>query len=63
MGPESPNGRSGHAVVSVGASVFLFGGYSYLDSKLNDESSRSFHVLDTGTSMIIFSWMSPHSPD
>lgn len=46
MGP-SPSGRSGHAMASSGARVFVLGGESYAATK-QDEPAL-IHVLDTST--------------
>ncbi|RDB28537.1 Tip elongation aberrant protein 1 [Hypsizygus marmoreus] len=44
MGP-SPSGRSGHAMASVGARVYVLGGESFSPSKTEDHTL--VHVLDT----------------
>ncbi|KAF8058606.1 hypothetical protein FPV67DRAFT_1523012 [Lyophyllum atratum] len=45
MGPASPSGRSGHAMTSVGASVYVLGGEALVQSTTDDPSV--IHVLDT----------------
>ena len=44
MGP-SPSGRSGHAMASIGAKVYVLGGESFSPSRSDDPSIT--HVLDT----------------
>ncbi|KAE9404356.1 hypothetical protein BT96DRAFT_916923 [Gymnopus androsaceus JB14] len=44
MGP-APSGRSGHAMASFGARVFVLGGKSFLPTKSEEENYM--HVLDT----------------
>jgi Kelch motif len=44
MGP-SPSGRSGHAMASIGAKIYVLGGESFSPLKSDDPSIT--HVLDT----------------
>jgi N-acetylneuraminic acid mutarotase len=51
MGP-SPSGRSGHAMASVGAKVFVLGGESFTPSKTDDPGV--IHVLDTSSFLLLY---------